>query len=189
MYKAIIFDFFDVIHRDPFHQWLAQHGLERSGEMHRASELLDVGEISDEEFYGRLGDLSGQPQEQVASVFNDTSFIDKDMVALIRRVKRRYKTGLLSNSSIEYLWSIIDRHDLEALFDVITVSAEVGLIKPDPRIFEHILGRLDVKAEEAVFIDDNPRNTAAAGKLGITGVTYTGMQALRESLDAAGTRL
>ncbi len=189
MYKAVIFDFFDVIHRGPFQHWLKQHGLGRSGDMHRNSELLDVGDISDEEFYRRLGELSGQPHEQVAAVFNDTSFIDQDMIALIKQIKQQHKTGLLSNSSIEYLWSIIDRHDLEALFDVITVSAEVGLIKPDPRIFEHILGRLDVKAEEAIFIDDNSANTTAAGKLGIRSITYVGIEPLRKELVKAGVRL
>jgi putative hydrolase of the HAD superfamily len=133
MYRAIIFDFFGVIHCDP-------------------------------------------------------SSVDQDMIKLIKQIKRHYKTGLLSNSSIEYLWSIIGRHELEVLFDAITVSAEVGLIKPDPRIFEHILNRLGVKAAETVFIDDNPRNTAAAEKLGIKGITYTGMGPLQQELKKAGVR-
>jgi HAD superfamily hydrolase (TIGR01509 family) len=189
MYKAIISDFFNVIHRDPFQHWLNQNGLEREAELHHSSELLDIGEISDEEFYRRLSTLSGRPLRSVKAVFSDTSFIDREVVKLVIQVKQHYKTGLLSNSSIEYLWSIIDRHELEALFDVITVSAEVGLIKPDPRIFEHILDKLGVAAKEAIFIDDNPRNVEAAAALGIKSLVYTDIGALKKELAAAGVTI
>jgi putative hydrolase of the HAD superfamily len=183
MYKAVIFDFFDVIHRDPFHHWLSQNGLERKGSPQESSKLLDLGRISDEEFYGQLGALSGQTADDVRAVFDDITFIDKDMVLLIARLKKSYKTGLLSNSSIEYLSRIIARHELESLFDAMTISAEVGIIKPDPRIFEHILDRLGVGAAEAVLIDDNPRNVEAASRLGIKGIVYDGdVGKLKENL-------
>ncbi|HVX57814.1 MAG TPA: HAD family phosphatase [Candidatus Saccharimonadales bacterium] len=186
MYKAVIFDFFNVIHRDPFLHWLKQNGLERSGALHESSRRVDLGEISDKQFMQELSDLSGQPLADVTAAFQDTSFIDADVVALIKQLKRHYKTGLLSNSSIEYLAQIMARHELESLFDVITVSAEVRLIKPDPRIFEHALRQLDVSADEAVFIDDNPRNVAAAARLGIKGITYTDISSLKRALSEAG---
>lgn len=186
MYRAVIFDFFDVIHRDPFQHWLRQNGLKRTGKPDASSKLLDIGAISDDEFYKQLAGLSGQSASEVRAVFDDISFIDKDVVLLIAQLKKTYKTALLSNSSIEYLSRIIARHQLESLFDVITVSAEVGLIKPDPRIFHHVLSELDVSAEEAVFIDDNPRNTEAAADLGLKSIVYKNIGSLKEKLGDLG---
>lgn len=187
MYKAIIFDFFDVIHRDPFRHWLKQSGLERNGDLHETSRLLDIGAISDEEFYKRLSESSGQPSQTVKVIYEDTTFIDYEMIELIKRLKHTYKTGLLSNSSIEYLRQIIRQHELEALFDVITVSAEVRLIKPDPKIFAHILDKLGVPATEAIFIDDNPKNVEAAAKLGIESIIYKeGIEPLKKKLGDLG---
>jgi epoxide hydrolase-like predicted phosphatase len=187
MYKAVIFDFFDVIHRDPFHHWLRQNGLKRDGKPQESSRQLDMGRISDDEFYRQLGELNGQSADDVRKVFDDISFIDKDMVLLIAHLTKKYKTALLSNSSIDYLSRIIARHELESLFDAMTISAEVGIIKPDPRIFEHVLDKLGVRAEEAVFIDDNPRNAEAASRLGIKGIVYGGdIEELKKNLARAG---
>jgi putative hydrolase of the HAD superfamily len=186
VYRAVIFDFFDVIHRDPFQHWLKTNSLERRGKPARSSQLLDMGKISDEEFYRQLARLSGQSASEVRAVFDDISFIDKDVVLLIARLKKTYKTALLSNSSIEYLGRIIARHQLESLFDVITVSAEVGLIKPDPRIFRHVLRELDVAAEAAIFIDDNPRNVEAAAGVGLKSIVYKDIGSLKEELAALG---
>ncbi len=185
-YKAIIFDFFGVIHRDPFQHWLKSRSLERSGKLHELSRKLDSGDISNEEFYDGLSRLSGHPAHTIRDIYDDINFIDDDMVALIKTIKTGYKTGLLSNSSIEYLSRIVDRHKLESLFDVITVSAEVGLIKPDPKIFKHVLQRLGVNPEEAIFIDDNPNNTAAAAKLGLKAIVYTDIDILKRELRDTG---
>ncbi len=187
MYRAIIFDFFDVIHRDPFQHWLRQNGLERAGEMEESARLFDLGKIDLEEHHRRVSKASGKPIDGIRESFDDISWIDQEMVELIRNVKKNCKTGLLSNSATEYLGRIIDLHALESLFDVLIVSADVGLVKPDPRIFEHALDQLGVKAEEAIFIDDNPRNTEAASRLGIKGITYDGdITKLKKELIGSG---
>ncbi len=173
-YKAVIFDFFDVIHRDPFHYWLKQNGLERAGEMEESARLFDLGEIDLEEHHRRVSRASGKPVDSIRASFDDISWVDQEMVDLIRDLKKDYKTGLLSNSATEYLGKIIDLHDLESLFDVLIVSAEVGLVKPDPRIFEYALDKLSVTGQEALFIDDNPSNVEAASNLDIKGVVYDG---------------
>lgn len=189
MYKAIIFDFFDVIHSDPFHRWLKKHDYDRKGEFHESSQMLDRGDISDQEFYRRLAELSGHSPESVQAVFDQTDLVDKDLVKLIESLHGRYKLGLLSNSSGSYLRPILDKYGLIGLFDEIGISAEVGLIKPDPEIFEHMLGRLNVVANETIFIDDNPHNVAAAEALGIHGIIYKTEQALRKDLAAAGVKV
>jgi len=180
MTKAIVFDFFDVIHRDPFHHWLKESGLERGGEFESSSNLLDLGEIDDAEFYRQLGEASGQPSEQVEASFAERVLIDQDMLKIITELKQSYKVGLLSNSSIKYIWDIIKAQNIAPLFDAITVSAEVRLIKPDPKIFEHILAKLNVKSEEAIFVDDNPKNVESAKTLGMQAIVFSGAAQLTQ---------
>ncbi len=189
MYKAIIFDFFDVIHSDPYYRWLKKHGLERSGEFEESSQMLDRGQINDMEFYQRLGDLSGHSSESVKAVFDDTQLIDQDIVTLLKELRDQYKLGLLSNASGQYLRPILKEHGLIDLFDEVVVSAEVGIIKPDPAIFKHILDKLDVQASEAIFTDDNPHNVAAAESVGIHSIVFTSEKALRQELAAAGVKV
>lgn len=73
-----------------------------------------------------------------------------------------------------------------ALFEGIVVSSEVRLIKPDPAIFIHFLERYGLAAEDCVFIDDSPMNTAAAEKLGFHGVAFESAAGLRGALEGWG---
>ena len=66
------------------------------------------------------------------------------------------------------------------------VSGEVKLIKPDPRIFELLLTRFEIDPATAVYIDDNARNAAAAGALGLHGIHFTDPAALRQNLGRVG---
>lgn len=67
-------------------------------------------------------------------------------------------------------------------FDGIVVSGEEKLIKPDPRLYRVLLDRYNLKAEESIFLDDNPANVAAAGKLGFTTIHFTSPEQLRQTL-------
>jgi putative hydrolase of the HAD superfamily len=80
------------------------------------------------------------------------------------------RTALLSNS-----WGNEYPRELFAdLFDAVVISAEVGMRKPDERIFRHALDLLGLDAAECVFIDDIEHNIRAAEALGIRGIHHTG---------------
>ena len=64
------------------------------------------------------------------------------------------------------------------------VSGDEGVIKPDPRIFRVLLERYRIRPEEAVFIDDNPANAAAAAALGIHGIHFRSPTLLRGELES-----
>ena len=186
MVQAIIFDFFDVIHSDPFNRWLKKYGYKREGKLEESSRLADIGHISEEEFYKRLSLHSGQSLESVKAVFGNINLVDKELVKFIETLHANYKIGLLTNSTSEYLQPILELHNLNRLFDEIVVSAEIGLLKPDAEIFDHILKKLKVKPENAVFIDDNPKNTEAAVAMGLSAVVYKDINALKSQLEELG---
>ena len=110
-----------------------------------------------------------------------------DMLALVGEVRAAgYKTAVVSNCIKEWdSWS--DVLDSAAHVDVVIDSCQVGLRKPDPRIFELALHRLGgIDPTRAIFIDDFPWNLPPAQALGITtihcGDHHATIAALRELL-------
>lgn len=100
---------------------------------------------------------------------------------MYKRTKKDYKIGLLSNANN----GVIERKipaELRELFDVIVVSAEVGLMKPDPAIYELITQRLGVKPKEAIFIDDHPDYILGAQQAGMQALLYGDLDSLKKDL-------
>ena len=92
----------------------------------------------------------------------------------------------LSNWSAETFAPQRQRFPFLSWFDGIVVSGNEGVIKPDPRIFRILLERYRIAPEEAVFVDDNPANAAAAAALGIHGVHFESPERLRRELETLG---
>ena len=94
-------------------------------------------------------------------------------VEILYRLKRTgYTLYALSNWSVEKFELIRPRYEFLTCFQDILISGEVKLIKPDPRIFEVFLQRVNRRANECLFIDDSPENTAAAARLGFNTIYY-----------------
>ncbi len=99
----------------------------------------------------------------------------RELVAEIKAVGGRLY--LLSNISIGFAeqYGEVDWiRELFSLFDGLVFSGSIGLAKPDPAIFEHLLKQYDLLAEECVFVDDSPKNIAACEAVGIRGILFDG---------------
>ena len=92
----------------------------------------------------------------------------------------------LTNWSAETFPPARARFEFLSWFDGIVVSGEEGVIKPDPRIFRILLKRHCIAPDEAVFIDDNPGNAAAARVLGIHSIHFRSPELLRRELETLG---
>ena len=92
----------------------------------------------------------------------------------------------LSNWSAEMFPVALERFDFLAWFEGIVISGEVGVNKPDRRIFEHLVEQFGIEPEEAVFVDDSAANIDAATDLGFCGIQFTGATALRRALVRLG---
>jgi len=93
------------------------------------------------------------------------------MYQLIRELRGKdVRTALLSNS-----WGPAGypRDDFPDLFDAVVISGEVGMRKPEPRIFRHVAELLSLEPENCVFVDDLEANVRAAVGCGMTGVHHT----------------
>ncbi len=88
----------------------------------------------------------------------------------------------LSNWSDEKFQPTRARYDFLNWFDGLVISGQIGIIKPDPRIYQHLIAKFAVKPETAIFVDDLPRNIAAAREFGMEGITFTSPEDLRKRL-------
>jgi putative hydrolase of the HAD superfamily len=139
---------------------------------------LERGELPEAEFERQLAALlatvEGGPVEAAGLLRRmfGASVLAQDMLDLVRELRGAgIRTGLLSNS-----WGLQDaypRHLFAELFDDVVISAEVGMRKPEERIFLLATGRLGLHPAECVFIDDIEGNITAARDLGFTAVHHT----------------
>jgi len=102
----------------------------------------------------------------------NVGLVDTEMLDVLRSVRRHVSAAVLSNGTTRL------RRDLHALdltdeFDVIFNTAEIGVAKPDPAVFRHVLGELGVDATEALFIDDLAENVEGARSVGIRAHVHT----------------
>jgi putative hydrolase of the HAD superfamily len=138
------------------------HALER-GEM----EVPDFEGHLAEGLSARLG-RSIEPTDLLTRLFAHFSQAH-DMTALVRRAKERgIRTGLLSNS-----WgNSYPPHLFDGMFDTVVISGDVGMRKPEERIFRYTLERMELPAQECVFVDDLRHNIDAAASFGLVGIHH-----------------
>jgi len=78
----------------------------------------------------------------------------------------------LSNDLSEWARKLRDRFKLERYIRGFIISGDVGIRKPDPAIFQHLIRQLDANPGDAVFVDDNPKNLDAATELGLKTILF-----------------
>ncbi|MDP9069137.1 MAG: HAD family phosphatase [Actinomycetota bacterium] len=189
-YRALIVDFGGVLTtplQDAMARFSEEHGIELQDLVRVAlaayteegDDLVvrfERGEMGDAEFAlafaQRLAQATGKevdPERLVSRLFRGLQ-IEEAMVDAVRRARAAgVKTALLSNS-----WGLelYPRAVLEEVCDVVVISGEVGLRKPDPAIFELTTGKLDLRPQECVFVDDHPGHLRAAQTVGMTTVLH-----------------
>ena len=135
------------------------------------------GEISEADLWRALErdlDLArfGMTAQELQDAFFAEDFLDEELMALISSVRPGLKTGLISNAWDGLREVLHTRVPIADAFDVVVISAEEKITKPDPRIYNLALERLGVRADEAIFLDDFIENIHAAKALGLFGVHF-----------------
>ena len=116
--------------------------------------------------------LSPEAVELFKRDFWGGDVLDEAMVELIRQLKQRFKTAIISNATDSLRETLQTIYPIADAFDLIVVSAEEKVMKPDPEIYRRTLKRLGCEAAESVFIDDFAENVAAARDLGMNVIHF-----------------
>jgi putative hydrolase of the HAD superfamily len=134
------------------------------------------GQVTAEVHWLWIGDQLGLSAESLAQFRRDFWAGDKmdyDLIAFIRTLRPTYTTAIISNYMDSLRAELTDEYQVANAFDLIVVSAEFGIMKPDPRIYEYTLTQLNVEPEQSVFIDDFAHNIAAARAVGMHAIHFT----------------
>jgi len=140
----------------------------------QSSRQASVGAISVDEHWRNVIHRLGLPDSQIQPVrdeFFAGDFVDYPLLDFIRSMRPRCKTGLISNAWGD-LREYVVRQGFDDAFDHIVVSAEVGTLKPEARIYQIALEQAGVRADEAAFVDDTPENVAGAQAVGMRGIVF-----------------
>ncbi|HEX9797385.1 MAG TPA: HAD family phosphatase [Anaerolineales bacterium] len=194
--EAIIWDMGGVIlrtaDRTGRQKWETRLGLP-AGELDRLvfesrpSQLASLGRGPVEHVWAHAVEtlkLAPELAGQLEQDFWSGDQVDQPLVEYIRQLRPAYRTALLSNA-----WPTV-RHMIEQewrfaeAFDVVILSAEVGLVKPDPAIYQLALDQLGVAAEAAVFLDDFRENVAGARQVGLQAIQFRTTEQAISDLEA-----
>jgi putative hydrolase of the HAD superfamily len=152
--------------------------MARAAEEHGDHPLFELerGEISEAEFRARIEAHLERDFELARLIELSIKRVERNapMIEFVRELRSDgVRTALLTNNVRE--WESLWRSEvIDELFEVVVVSASVGMRKPDPGIYTLTLERLDgsVSPEECVFVDDLEINCEAARRLGMTAVHF-----------------
>ncbi len=131
----------------------------------------------------RLRTFDGRPV--VADGLIDRMFAGFEHAPAMANVVRRARAGGVRTALLSNSWgNEYPRDGWDELFDAVVISGEVGMRKPEPRIFQHTLELLGCRPAEAVFVDDQPVNVRAAAAMGMVGVVHQDYERTVEELAA-----
>jgi HAD superfamily hydrolase (TIGR01509 family) len=201
MIRAVISDLGQVVlwfDNDIFIRKLSAHcdlSVEEIKEAaHANMELItafDKGGISPREFYERIVKAVGAriSREEFFAIYNDIFWLNARAVEVLKRVKATgSKLLLLSNTDPERFGFVRKRFSQILIFDDYVLSYKLGLVKPEPGIYQEAARRAGCAADACVFIDDLPENVEAAVSLGAKGVVYAPTTDLAAALRELGLR-
>ena len=182
--RAVIFDFGGVLVRTEDaggrRKWERQLGLS-PGELEWqvfASEVAQrsmIGQATQRDVWSDIATrygLDDKALQQMRRDFWSGDRLDERLVQFLRGLRPRYKTAILSNAWPGARRMFTEHFQLHEVVDAFIISSEEGVAKPDPRIYQIALQRLDVQPHEAIFVDDFPENVAGAQQLGIIAVLF-----------------
>ncbi len=194
MIKALIFDFGNVLCKFDngiFLRRISEFADKSVRELHELIYLssdvptrYESGLISSEEFFAEISKRCGLTVSKLEFIKAYTEIFTPigTSFELVRGLKPRYKLALLSNTSewdFEYGIRTMEVFDL---FDAVSLSFEVGALKPDRKIFYDSLTKLNVEPGESIYVDDIEEYVQAARRIGIHAIHYTSHPDLCDSL-------
>jgi len=114
--------------------------------------------------------------------------VNLKLVEIVKSLKTKYAVGMISNLPDLHAEINVERN-LFAPYDPCLLSCKIGFAKPDKEIFELMLQKLALKANECLFVDDRAEHLEAAKKLGFETIHFKNNKQLAEELEGKGIGL
>jgi putative hydrolase of the HAD superfamily len=198
--RTVLFDFGGVLFKMPdsksIHKWMRFLGIKNSPEIfamlenpHESELVKDIclGKITEEEAWRMIGTkwlIKPGFIQRIRRNFLSKRSLNRQMVEFMASLKGSYRLGILSNAGDQSRSLMTDVLGLDRFVDEIIISAEEGVIKPDPEIYSIALDRMDTQPEKTLFIDDYYENVQTAQQIGMKAVHFKdNQQTMRRILE------
>jgi len=197
--RAIVLDYGAVICRPPsqaeWSEFAAEAGVAVDDFIRaygRSREPYDRGLVRADAYWTEFGRQFGisydtPARRRLAEVdIRVWSHIDDDLVAFVRTLRQSgLVTGILSNMQPDLLETLPRGSTWMDAFDVRVFSCEVGFVKPERQMYDHLIDRLDVERSRVLFLDDVADNVAGAKAAGLQSAVFTSLDDLRRLVGSA----
>ena len=191
--RAVFFDLGGVILRTEY-QAPRQHLAEKLGMEYddlvkvvfdsESGYKASLGAITPDEHWAAVIKRLKRPASELEAIrheFFAGDIIDRTLLNFLRSLRGTYITGLISNAWGD-LREYIVREKFDDAFDHMIISAEVGAVKPDAKIYQVALEQAGVRANEAVFVDDFAVNIEGCEKVGMQGIYFEDSESTLQQL-------
>lgn len=149
--------------------------------------LATVGRLDHHDWFRQVAAVVGE--DAVADWLAYHGELNRPMVEILKAARRSGIRVLLLSNATTRLWDDLDHHGIRELADHVFCSADIGLAKPDPRVYEFVVSEASVIAERALYVDDTASWVEAGHDLGLRGYVYDTPDGLRRELAELGVRV
>ena len=156
-----------------------------------ATIAFEAGKITPEDFYLQVKQMLDLKlsYDSFEPIWNDIFFLsakNRSVFGLVNNLRVNYKIALLSNINILHYEYLKKNFPVFGAFDRIFLSFQMGLVKPDKKIYNRVIRDLGVSPQEIFYTDDRPELMESAKSLGIRGCVFTNFGQLISDLEDSG---
>jgi epoxide hydrolase-like predicted phosphatase len=200
--KAIIFDVGGVLidfSEEKYIKWLSNKLNINYKKIYKSVlpliDKMETGKLKLEDAEEIFSKKLNTPKKSLMWVegFSENAFPNTTVIKILKNSSKDYKIGVITNVSFSRYYEsrrlILNSLLSKKYIDVIIPSCYFGIRKPNSKIYKEALRKLNVKAEEAVFIDNQIENVKGAAKVGINAILYTTAEKLKKDLRHMGIKI
>ncbi|MDE1715458.1 HAD-IA family hydrolase [Chromobacterium amazonense] len=198
MIEAVFFDFDGVLTTDKYGSDTTNRYLgEATGlgfakldqALERHNEALLLGRLSHDDIWPEVCRELGREVDcrLLDAAFRSTP-MNQAVLDMARQLHGCYRLGIITDNKRDRMDCLRALHGLDALFDPVVVSAEIGLVKTDGGMFEHALRLIGLGAAQCLFIDNSRRNLETAAAWGMATLSHDDERNDSQALRGALTR-
>lgn len=142
------------------------------------------GKYDKQEFWQKAKEIIGKTfdTELFAKKWHDSYVLNKEVLEIIKSLKKTYKIGVISGNIKERVDYLNNKYDILNYFDLQVFSFNVGKNKPNTEIYERFLKNARVKGDKCVFVDDEVKYLEAASRHGMRTILFQNVEQLRTEL-------
>ncbi len=196
--KAIIFDFGGVLYKLPdrsrMRRWQKLLNLKDEealtaliAQPNELALMMDVltGRVPEEEMWAGLAKrfhIRPELMNRIRRASMSKRQLNRELADYLSSLRGRFTTVILSNAGTASRAMFSDVYGLDKISDLMVISAEEGVAKPDEKIYQITLDRLGIEPQEALFLDDMIENVESARSLGMHAVHFENNEQAKEEV-------